>query len=275
VAAEQLVPLDPRERLEVIWTPAHQRGVAIAGLDAPPPLDAAEPGLPSFYLVQPLPDHWDATRRRSFLREYNTFMLEILSIHEAIPGHFVQLYYAKREPSLVRKLFGNGAFVEGWAVYTERVMVDAGYPGASTTACPGATPQARGRPPGPGLLRVQCDDPLRAKAIALHGAKFYLRSVTNALLDFEIHAGSMTEDQAVALMVERSFQQEGEARAKWVRAQLGAAQLSTYFVGAQAWFELRRRAEARDGFNLADFHHDALGFGAPPVSALPALLAWD
>ena len=267
---QQLVPTDPDEVLEVIWTPAHARGVAIAGLAAPAPLDADKPGLPSFYLVQPLPDSWDQDMRESFLREYNSFMLEILSIHEAIPGHFVQLYWGAREPSKIRRVFTNGPFVEGWAVYTEKLMVDAGYAGAGPE--PGAK---RPKSVSKALWAVQTRDDLRAKAIRLHGLKFYLRTVTNAILDHEIHAGSMTREQAIALMVERSFQERGEAEGKWVRAQVTSTQLSTYFVGATAWFRLRARAETRGDFQLLAFHRAALSHGAPPVHRLPELMGWE
>ena len=269
VTEKNLVTMDPGEVLEVIWTPPHQRGVFIAGLAAPGPLDAAnKPGLPSFYLVQPVPDQWTSEVRESFLREYNNFMIEILSIHEAIPGHFVQLYYAKREPSKIRKILANGAFVEGWAVYAEKVMVDAGYSGVApaTEERPSEIPKK--------VWEVMTDPELRAKAIALHGLKFYLRSVTNAILDHSVHAGTMTAEQALELMVERSFQQEGEARAKWVRAQVTSTQLSTYFVGAQAWHRLRNAAQARAGgeFSLQAFHDEALSHGAPPVHRLPELM---
>jgi uncharacterized protein (DUF885 family) len=272
VRANALVPTDEAERLEVIWTPEHARGVAIAGLAAPAPLDAAKPGLPSFYLVQPLPADWTPELRESFLREYNTFMLEILSIHEAIPGHFVQLYWGKREPSTLRRVFTNGPFVEGWAVYTERVMVEAGYAGIGPTSA-SKRPKSVSKP----LWTVQTNDGLRAKAIALFGLKFYLRTVTNAILDHEIHAGTMTREQAIALMTEQSFQERGEAEGKWTRAQLSSTQLSTYFVGAQAWFSLREQAEARAGesFDVLEFHRAALSHGAPPVHRLPELMAWD
>lgn len=280
VRDQKLVPLDEAEVLEVIWTPPHAQGVAIAGLAAPAPLDAVTSGLPSFYLVQPLPDAWSPELRESFLREYNTFMLEILSIHEAIPGHFVQLYWGKREPSRVRKVFDNGPFVEGWAVYTERVMVEAGYSGAATGA--GAGPSASTKPKGvsAALWTVQRSDELRAKAIRLHGLKFYLRTVTNAILDHEIHAGDMTREQAIELMVARSFQERGEAEGKWVRAQVSSTQLSTYFVGATAWFRLREQAEQRAAaagvaFDLLEFHRAALAHGAPPVHRLPELMGWE
>ena len=274
VREHELVPLDEAEVLEVIWTPPHAQGVAIAGLAAPAPLDATAPGLPSFYLVQPLPSSWGPELRESFLREYNTFMLEILSIHEAIPGHFVQLYWGKREPSVIRKVFDNGPFVEGWAVYTERLMVEAGYAGA------GPTSSQRPKGVSEALWTVQTSEELRAKAIRLHGLKFYLRTVTNAILDHEIHAGEMTREQAIELMVERSFQERGEAEGKWTRAQITSTQLSTYFVGATAWFRLREQAEQRaaaagKAFDLLGFHTAALSHGAPPVHRLPELMGWQ
>lgn len=266
VTDEQLVPLDPKEILEVIWTPPHQRGVAIAGLDPAPPFDKSE-GLQSFYIVQPLPPSWDEKVRDSFLREYNHFMLEILSIHEAIPGHFVQLYYGKRERSRVRKAFMNGPFVEGWAVYTEKLMVDAGYTGVAP---------AGDKPKGvsDAVWKVALDPQMRAKAIALHGSKFFLRAVTNTILDHDIHAGTMNQAEAITLMTHSAYQQEGEARGKWIRAQVTSTQLSTYFAGASAWFELRAQAdEAGATQDLAAWHAEALNHGAPPVGALPDLMA--
>ena len=269
VSANGIVPLDSAENLEVIWTPPHQQGVFIAGLAAPGALEPQEAGLPSFYLVQPIPKTWAPEVTESFLREYNNFMLEILSIHEAIPGHFVQLYYGKREPSKVRRVLQNGAFVEGWAVYTEQVMIDAGYRGIGPSAeaeRPSEIPK--------GLWAVMVDPELRAKALALHALKFYLRTVTNAILDHGVHAGSMTREEALDLMIARSYQQEGEAVGKWTRAQLTSTQLSTYFAGARAWKKLRAEAEARGGFSMSQFHADALSHGAPPVDALPRLMGW-
>lgn len=262
-----LVTMDEAEVLEVIWTPPHQRGVFIAGLAAPGPLDADKPGLPSFYLVQPVPESWPPDVRDSFLREYNNFMIEVLSIHEAIPGHFVQLYFGKREPSRVRRVLANGAFVEGWAVYAERFMIEAGYAGAGPAEDEERPPHVSKR-----LWQVMQDPKLRAKAIELHALKFYLRSITNAILDQSVHAGAMNELEALELMVDRSFQQEGEARAKWIRAQVTSTQLSTYFVGAQAWKRLREEAEARPDFELRAFHDAALSHGAPPVPWLRQFL---
>lgn len=275
VRAHDIVPLDPAEMLTVVWTPPHQRGVFIAGLAAPGALEPLDAKLPNFYYVQPPPPSWDADTTASYLREYNTFMLEILSIHEAIPGHFVQLYWSKRGAaetprSRVRRAYPNHAFIEGWAVYGERVMLSHGYAGAPW-------PEERVQKLPKGLKTVVAEASRRADAIALHGLKFYLRTITNAILDAGIHADTMTREEALDLMVAQSFQQTGEAQAKWVRAQVTSTQLSTYFAGARVWAELRAEAEAqaiREGgaFDPATFHAAALSHGAPPLTRLRALM---
>jgi uncharacterized protein (DUF885 family) len=271
VQDKKILTVDPAEVVQVIWTPKHKRGVAVAGMESPGPLEAKPEGLPSFYLVQPLPQDWPEKDRQSMLREYNDFMLEILSIHEAIPGHFIQLYHSRHDASKVRRVLPNGPFVEGWAVYTEKVMVDAGFAGTVPSKPPARLP-AR-------VAKVMRDPALRQKAIALHGLKFYLRAVANAILDNSIHAGNMSEQEAISLMVDKSYQEEGEARLKWVRAQVTSTQLSTYFAGAQEWFRLRAEAEERakaagKPFDMAAFHDAALSHGAPPVHELPRLLGW-
>ena len=205
------------EPLDIRWTPEFMRSYAGAMLIAPGPLDH---GLPTFFAITPIPDDWSAERRESYLREDNDRMLRLLTIHEAVPGHYLQAAYANRTPSLPRAVFASGLFAEGWAVYVTQVLMDAGY---------GA------------------EDP----ALSLVHWKFYLRSITNAIIDARIHTADMTEAEAVALMVEGGFQEEAEARAKYDRARLTSTQLSTYFAGSlEMWdieLEARRRAAATAG----------------------------
>jgi len=231
------VPPDP---VRVITMPEFQRGVSVAYCDSPGPLDV---GQSTFYAVAPLPADWTAEQVRSFLREYNVYSMQDLSMHEAMPGHFLQLAHANRYPSTLRAVLSSGPFIEGWAVYAERLMVDAGY---------------------------QDDDPLQ-RLIML---KWYLRAVTNAILDQGIHCEGMTEDEAMRLMVEGAFQEEREAAGKWVRARLTSAQLSTYFVGYQEHADLRREVESAwgDGFTLKRYHDALLSFGSPPVRYVRALM---
>ena len=246
------------EPLDIRWTPAFLRAYAGAMLISPGPLDK---GLPTFFAITPIPDDWTPEQRESYLREDNDRMLRLLTIHEAVPGHYLQGVYANRTATLPRGVFQSGLFHEGWAVYVTQVMMDAGY---------GA------------------DDP----ALLLTHWKFYLRSVTNAIIDARIHCDGMTEGQAVDLMVEGGFQEEAEARAKFRRARLSSTQLSTYFAGSmEMWdieLEARRRAAAAEGadpdairpgalpgglgdtpgFRYRDHLEAVISHGSPPTSLL-------
>ncbi|MEJ2129315.1 MAG: DUF885 domain-containing protein [Woeseiaceae bacterium] len=203
----------PDEPIEITVMPEFRRGITIAFLVSPGPLDK---GQPTFYEVSPIPADWSEEKVRSFLREYNVYSIQDLTIHEGVPGHYLQLALSNRYPSVLRGVLQSGSMIEGWAVYAEQVMIDEGY---------------------------QDNDPLQ-RLIML---KWNLRAVTNAIIDSAIHVDGMTHDEAMKLMVEGGFQEEREASMKWLRAQLTSAQLSTYFVGYQEWIELRREVEAAWG----------------------------
>jgi uncharacterized protein (DUF885 family) len=230
----------PEEPVQIIIMPEFQRGVSVAYLDPPGPLDKDQP---AFYAVAPLPEDWTDEQVESFLREYNLYSLQDLTIHEGVPGHYLQIALSNRYPSTLRSVLWSGPFVEGWAVYAEQVMIEAGY---------------------------QNHDPLQ-KLITL---KWYLRAVTNAIIDSAIHVDGMTRDEAMKLMVEGGFQEEREAAGKWVRAQLTSAQLSTYFVGYQEHVEMRAAVEQAwgDEFTLRRYHDQALSYGSPPVKHVRALI---
>lgn len=220
--------------------PEFKRGNSLAYIQPAPPLD---PEAGTIYAVSPPPADWSAERVESFLEEYNQHMLQILTIHEAYPGHFVQLDYANRCPSLVRRLLRSGVFIEGWAVYTEQMMIDEGY--------------------GDGDL-----------ALRLTQLKYYLRAVANAILDHRMHCTGMTDDEALDLLMHRAFQSEGEARLKVVRAKQSSVQLSTYFVGRMALYRLRQQIqrELGDDFDLGRYHEAVLAHGNVPVHHLPELV---
>lgn len=239
VAANDIVTL-PDEPIEIIVMPEFQRGVAVAYLDPPGPLDR---GQKSFYAVAPLPEDWDEAQVQSYLREYNLYTIQNLTLHEAMPGHYLQLAHSNDYPSTLRAVLWSGSFVEGWAVYGERVMLDAGY-----------------------LDR----DPL----MELSNLKWYLRTVTNAIIDQAIHVDGMTREAAMRLMIEGAFQEEREAAGKWTRAQLTSTQLSTYFIGYQEHRDMRQAVEGAwgDEFSLRRYHDAALAHGSPPVKYVRALL---
>ena len=231
------VPDDP---VKVILMPEFQRGVAVAYCDSPGPLDK---GLDTYFAISPIPGDWTAEQTDSFLREYNSRMIQLLAIHEAMPGHYLEGAHSARFPSTLRAVLRSGLFAEGWAVYTEDMMADAGYMGG---------------------------DPL----FRLVQLKFYLRTISNAILDQGVHVDGWSREQAMRLMVHDAFQQEREAAGKWVRAQLTSAQLPTYFVGVQEQFDLRKAMEAKlgDRFDAMAYHDQVLSYGAPPTRYVRELM---
>lgn len=240
IIEKDILRLPDPDRCQVIEMPEFQRGNTVAYLNPAPPLD---PKAMSQYAVSPPPKDWDARRVTSYLEEYNRHMLQILTIHEAYPGHYVQLEYANRHPSLIRKVLSSGVFAEGWAVYTEQMMLDQGY--------------------GNG-------DP----ALRLNQLKFYLRAVTNAILDHKMHCTTMTDQEALAFLTQRAFQSEGEAVGKIIRAKQSSCQLSTYFVGRTAFYRLRQEIQREQGekFELGRYHEAVLDHGTLPVKYLPELV---
>jgi uncharacterized protein (DUF885 family) len=240
VKEKDLVDLTGINPLEVEWEPEFSRGVAIAGLDAPGPLDKREK---AFYRVSPIPEDWTKEQVESYLREYNNYMLVDLSVHEAMPGHYVQLFYANQFPSLVRAIFGNGAFIEGWAIYSERMIVNSGF---------------------------MDFDP----RFELQQLKMYLRAVINAILDAKIHSGDMTKEEAIKLMTEGGFQEMSEAEGKWVRALLTSTQLSTYFVGVQEVLDLEKDYKEKMGekFSQKEFNQKLLSYSSPPTRFLREII---
>ena len=235
-----ILRLPEPDRCDIIEMPEFQRGNSTAYLNPAPPLD---PLAKSFYAVSPPPKDWDARKVSSYFEEYNRSMLKILSIHEGYPGHYVQLEYSNRHPSLIRKVLQSGVFAEGWAVYTEQTMLDQGYMAGDL-------------------------------ALRLHQLKFYLRAVVNTILDHKMHCDGMTDEEAMTLLTEGAFQAEGEAAGKVIRAKQSSVQLSTYFVGRMAFYRLRQQLSREMGeeFQLGRFHEACLDHGTLPVKYLPELV---
>ncbi|HYR21979.1 MAG TPA: DUF885 domain-containing protein [Chthoniobacterales bacterium] len=228
----------PTTPLDVIVMPEFKRGQAIAYCDSSGPL---EKNGKTFYAVAPTPNDWQKPRKESFFREYNNFMVRDLTVHEAMPGHYLQLSHSNEfhAPTLVRAIFQSGSFIEGWAVYTEQVMAEQGYGGPE---------------------------------VKMQQLKMRLRAIANAILDQSIHAGNMTEQQAMDLMMKETFQEEGEAVAKWKRARLSSSQLSTYFVGVTEHLDLRAAAQKKPGFDLRKYNDQVISYGSPPVKYVRELM---
>jgi uncharacterized protein (DUF885 family) len=240
IAANDIVRLPDPDHCQVVEMPEFKRGNSTAYMEPPAPLD---PNGNGHLAISPPPKDWDAKRMASYLEEYNSHMLEILAIHEGYPGHSVQLQYGNRNPSLIRRVFQSGVYVEGWAVYTEQMMLDQGYGGGDL-------------------------------ALRLNQLKFYLRAVANTILDHKMHCSNFTDDEALAFLTQRCFQSEGEARLKIIRAKQSSCQLSTYFVGRMAHYQLRMQLERElgAGFDLGRYHEAVLDPGPVPVKYLPELV---
>jgi sugar lactone lactonase YvrE/uncharacterized protein (DUF885 family) len=245
IREKKIVTLSSRDNLKVIPTPEFMRGIySVAGFHAPPPL---EPTAEAQYWVTPIDPKVPDAKAESKLREYNNYTLKWLTMHEALPGHYIQGEHADDvEPvtrRLVRNLFGNGSYVEGWAEYISDVMTDAGYLDSS--------PKFR-------LMRL----------------KVSLRSMVNTILDIRLQTMNMTDEQALDLMMKDAFQTQAEADGKLVRAKLSSTQLPTYFVGTRQWWTLRKKYQAAkgDSFTLAEFHNRALDQGPLPLDYLEKII---
>jgi uncharacterized protein (DUF885 family) len=231
VRDRQLLTL-PDGPVRVIETPEFKRGVSAAYCDAPGPMEARGE---TFFAIDPTPANWTSERINSYYREYNNYMVHELTVHEAMPGHYVQLAIANafRAPTPVRALFESGTFVEGWACYAEQMMAEQGCGGAE---------------------------------VKMQQLKMRLRLIINAIIDQKVHTADMTEEQAKALMMQQGFQEEGEAAAKWKRCCLTSTQLSTYFVGVTEMLNLREAYRNKlngEKFEFKKYHDDILSFGSP------------
>ncbi|VTU01596.1 Uncharacterized protein OS=Singulisphaera acidiphila (strain ATCC BAA-1392 / DSM 18658 / VKM B-2454 / MOB10) GN=Sinac_3213 PE=4 SV=1: DUF885 [Gemmataceae bacterium] len=237
---KKILTLPDPDTCKIVEMPEFQRGFSLAYLNPAPPLD---PKADSYYAIAPPPADWSPERVEALLREYNAAMLQVLTIHEAYPGHYVQLAYSNRNPSLVRKVLWSGTFAEGWAVYTEQMMLDQGYGGGDLS-------------------------------LRLHQLKFYQRAVLNAILDHKMHCTQFGDAEAKKMLMERGFQTEAEALGKVSRAKQSSTQLSTYFVGRTAFYKLRQEVSRAKGdkFDLGKFHEAVLSHGTLPVKYLPELV---
>ncbi len=251
--------------LVIDWTPEFLRSFGGAMLDSPGPLDH---GQKAFFSITPVPEDWPADQQESYLREMNTRQMQLLVIHEAVPGHYLQGAYANHGSSLARRVFPSGVFAEGWAVYVTQVMLDRGY----------------------------CADDA---ALWLNHWKFYLRSVANTIIDVRIHTMGMTTDECVDFLVDQAFQERGEAIHKDERARLSSTQLSTYFAGSLGMWdiehELRVRAAvaagasadavpaprvvggypATPGFDERAHLEAVISHGSPPIPILRRIMLGD
>lgn len=238
VKAKDLLYIDPSKPLVVRKEPAYMAGVAGASISAPGPYDK---NGNTYYNVGSIAG-WTAENAESYLREYNDYILQILNIHEAIPGHYTQLVYSNQSPSIIKSILGNGAMVEGWAVYAEKMMLESGYKNSDE--------------------------------MWLMYYKWNLRTTCNTILDISVHTKNMSKEAAIDLLTKEAFQQQAEADGKWKRVTLSQVQLCSYFTGYTEIYNLREELKKQEGdkFNLKKFHEKFLSFGSAPVKYIKELM---
>ena len=238
VKEKDLLNIDPSKPLVVRKEPAYMAGVAGASISAPGPYDK---NANTYYNVGSL-NGWSAEKAESYLREYNDYVLQILNIHEAIPGHYTQLIYSNQSPSIIKAILGNGAMIEGWAVYAERMMLESGYK--------------------------------NSPEMWLMYYKWNLRTTCNMILDYGVHTKNMSKEQAMSLLIEEAFQQQTEAEGKWTRVSVSQVQLGSYFSGYIEIYDFREllKKEQGESFNLKNFHEKFLSYGSAPVKYIKELM---
>ncbi|OXA81615.1 Uncharacterized conserved protein, DUF885 familyt [Flavobacterium aquidurense] len=238
VKAKDLLYIDPSKPLVVRKEPAYMAGVAGASISAAGPYDK---NANTYYNVGSM-SGWTAENAESYLREYNDYILQILNIHEAIPGHYTQLVYSNQSPSIIKSILGNGAMVEGWAVYAEKMMLESGYKNSDE--------------------------------MWLMYYKWNLRTTCNTILDISVHTKDMSKEEAMILLTREAFQQQAEAEGKWKRVTLSQVQLCSYFTGYTEIYNLREELKKQEGdkFNLKKFHEKFLSFGSAPVKYIKELM---
>ncbi len=238
VKAKDLLYIDSSKPLVVRKEPAYMAGVAGASISSPGPYDK---NANTYYNVGSM-SGWTAENSESYLREYNDYILQILNIHEAIPGHYTQLIYSNQSPSIIKSILGNGAMVEGWAVYAEKMMLESGYKNSDE--------------------------------MWLMYYKWNLRTTCNTILDISVHTHNMSKDEALNLLIKEAFQQQAEAEGKWKRVTLSQVQLCSYFTGYTEIYNLREELKKQEGdkFNLKKFHEKFLSFGSAPVKYIKELM---
>ncbi|HET6225172.1 MAG TPA: DUF885 domain-containing protein [Bacteroidia bacterium] len=242
IKQKDLIYIDPSKPLVVRKEPSYMAGVAGASVTSPGPYDK---NADTYYNVGGFTG-WDKAKIESYLCEYNDYILQILNIHEAIPGHYTQLVYSNLSPSLIKSVFGNNAMIEGWAVYTERMMLENGYGN-------------------------------NEDEMWLMYYKWNLRATCNTILDYSVHTKDMSREAALNLLIKEGFQTKAEAENKWKRVTLSQVQLCCYFTGYTEIYEFREELKKQMGnkFNLKAFHEKFLSYGSAPVKYIKELMLAD
>ena len=256
VLNRRLVGIPSDVRAKVKETPQYLRATSFASMDTPGPFENR--ANEAYYYVTPTENDWPEKQKEEWLTAFNYYTSDVVSIHEAYPGHYVQFLHLNASPaSKVEKIFGSYAFVEGWAHYCEKMMLDEGY-GSSTNSTPSE------------------DDVKRAAKYRMAQADEALLRLCRLCVSIKMHTQKMSLDEATKFFRENCYYEEKPARQEAMRGTFDPGYLN-YTLGKLQILKLRDdyKAQQGDDFSLQKFHNELLDHGMPPIRLLREIMLKD
>ena len=256
VLSRHLVSIPSDVRAKVKETPQYLRATSFASMDTPGPFEKR--ANEAYYYVTPTENDWPEKQKEEWLTAFNYYTSDVVSIHEAYPGHYVQFLHLNASPaSKVEKIFGSYAFVEGWAHYCEKMMLDESY-GSATSSTPSE------------------DDVKRAAKYRMAQADEALLRLCRLCVSIKMHTQKMSLDQATKFFQENCYYEENPARQEAMRGTFDPGYLN-YTLGKLEILKLRDdyKTQQGDDFSLQKFHNELLNHGMPPIRLLREIMLKD
>ncbi len=256
VASHHLVGIPSEVRAKVKETPQYLRATSFASMDTPGPFEKR--ATEAYYYVTPTEDDWPEKEKQEWLTAFNYYTSDVVSIHEVYPGHYVQFLHLNASPaSKVEKIFGSYAFIEGWAHYCEKMMVDEGY-GSATNSTPTE------------------DEVKTAAKYRMAQADEALLRVCRLCVSIKVHTQNMSIDEATKFFQDNCYYEQKPARQEAMRATFDPGYLN-YTLGKLEILKLRDdyKAQQGDDFTLQKFHNELLNHGMPPIRLLREIMLKD
>jgi len=256
VADRKLVGIPSAIRAKVKETPQYLRVTSFASMDTPGPFEKR--ATEAYYYVTPTEEDWPAQEKEEWLTAFNYYTSDVVSIHEVYPGHYVQFLHLNASPAnRVEKIFGSYAFIEGWAHYCEKMMIDEGFGGPSN--------------PSPSE-----DDVKRAAKYRMAQADEALLRLCRLCVSIKVHTQNMSIDEATKFFQDNCYYEPKPARQEAMRATFDPGYLN-YTLGKLQILKLRDDYKAQQGndFSLQKFHNELLSHGMPPIRLLREIMLKD
>src|SRR3984893_1654493 len=282
VTTRKLVTIPSDVRARVKETPQYRRATSFASMDTPGPFERR--ATEAYYYVTPPEADWPEKQKEEWLTAFNYYTADVISIHEVYPGHYVQFLRLNASPaSKAEKIFGSYAFIEGWAHYCEKMMIDEGYSGTPTpsptpkaSATPGTTATPKTKPSPKTSPTSNVDDVKRAAKYRMAQADEAMLRLCRLCGSIKMHTQKMTVDEATKFFEDNCYYEEKPARAEAMRGTFDPGYLS-YTLGKLQILKLRDDYKAQEGtnFSLQKFHNELLNHGMPPIRLLREIMLKD